>query len=426
MNVLVIGSGAREHALTWKLGQSPINPVLHCAPGNPGMAEQATCHNIAVDDIPGLLALAKAQQVDLTVVGPEVPLSLGIVDAFQAEGLLIFGPRQAAAQLEASKAFAKEIMVLANVPTGGYSHAKTAEQALQALNAYTAPYVIKEDGLAAGKGVTIAATRAEAEAAITAAFAKGMTVVIEEFLHGQELSVLAICDGAHALPLVTAQDFKRAYDQDQGPNTGGMGAYAPVPWASPDLMTRIQTEVLQPVLATMAAQGKPYTGVLYAGLMITPAGDPKVIEFNARFGDPETQVVLPLIAEDLLPILLAAAQGDLSAWVDEGIAIQPQQSAVTVVLAAKGYPGGFEKGLPIQLPQGDLPTGQLVFQAGTQQQTNGPLVCNGGRVISAVGLGTELAIAREQAYQLADAIHFDNRYYRNDIALVASKQAVAL
>jgi phosphoribosylamine---glycine ligase len=423
MNVLVIGSGGREHALIMALAKSPELTQLWAAPGNPGIANLAQCTPIAADAIPQLLAFAQTHAIDLTVVGPEVPLALGIVDAFEAAGLTIFGPSQAAATLESSKAFAKAVMQAANVPTGGYVHAHTATNALVALAEFTPPYVIKEDGLAAGKGVTIAPTKTEAEAAITAAFAKGMTVVIEAFLHGQELSVLALCDGTRALPLVPAQDFKRALDGDQGPNTGGMGAYAPVPWATDDLLNTVKTRVCQPVLAEMAKRGTPFKGVLYAGLMIDDQQQPHVIEFNARFGDPETQVVLPLLDEDLLPLLLAAAQGNLSPWEKTGVAIKPAQSAVTVVLAAQGYPGTVTHGTPIALPTA-LPPHTTVCQAGTALTPAGQLVTQGGRVINAVGTGANLNQARQAAYALAQAVEFNGKTYRTDIAEKAAQLTI--
>jgi phosphoribosylamine---glycine ligase len=424
MKILVIGSGAREHALCHAMQQSPLLTGLHAAPGNPGIAELATCHPIAVDDIAALLTLAKTQGIDLTVVGPELPLSLGIVDAFEAEGLLIFGPSQAAAQLEASKAFAKQLMQHAKVPTGAYIHALHLNTALEALNNFTPPYVIKEDGLAAGKGVTVALARQNAEYAIHAAFAKGMTVVIEDFLPGEELSLLAVCDGKQALPLVPAQDFKRAHDGDTGPNTGGMGAYAPVPWATPALINRIQHEVLNPVLAAMAEQGTPYKGILYAGLMIAPDGTPNVVEFNARFGDPETQVVLPLLAEDIVSLLMASAQGDLSAWTTTSIAIKPDQSAVTVVLAAKGYPSQVEVGQTITTPPATaLDATAYYLHAGTKQDAEtAALLTAGGRVISVLGLGENLTTARHKAYTLADAITFEGKHNRQDIAQSAAER----
>jgi phosphoribosylamine---glycine ligase len=423
MNILVIGSGAREHTLVATLAASPLAAQVYVAPGNPGMLGTATCVPIAADAIGDLLTFATSYAIDLTVVGPEVPLALGIVDAFEASGLTIFGPSQAAARLESSKAFAKAVMQAAAVPTGGYIHATSEAQALAVLTEFTPPYVIKEDGLAAGKGVTVAATQPEAEKAIIQAFAKGMTVVIEEFLPGQELSVLAICDGTHALPLMPAQDFKRALNHDEGPNTGGMGAYAPVPFATADLLETVKTRICLPVLAEMANRGTPFKGVLYAGLMIGPDNQPRVIEFNARFGDPETQVVLPLVAEDLLPVLLAAARGDMTPWADKGgIALHHDRAAVTVVLAAAGYPGTFAKGAPVTLPANPTPH-HWVRHAGTALNANGQLVSSGGRVLNAVGMGATLQNAREQAYALAESITFEGKMMRTDIAEKALMRA---
>jgi phosphoribosylamine---glycine ligase len=415
MNILLVGSGGREHALAWSLAQTP-HAKLHMAPGNPGMAALGTCYpDIKVNDIKALLDLARQLDVDLTVVGPELPLSLGLVDEFEAEGLAVFGPSQAAARLEASKAFAKAVMLAAGVPTGHYRHLLTEADALSALNEFIPPYVIKEDGLAAGKGVTVTPDNTVARQAIQQAFAKGMTVVIESFLPGEELSVLALCDGKMAIPLVAAQDFKRAYDNDQGPNTGGMGAYAPVPWASPYLMAQIQQRVLQPVLREMAQRGTPYKGVLYAGLMIAPDGTPNVIEFNARFGDPETQVVLPLLAEPLYPLLMAAAKGDLSPWQQQGVALAKNKAAVTVVLAAKGYPASPETGDAIVV-ETDPDDTQVLFHAGTLVNPLGQLVTAGGRVLNATGFGSTLAAARLHAYALANQVKFAGKHCRQDIA----------
>ena len=416
MNILLVGGGGREHALAWSLAQTP-GAVLHMAPGNPGMAKWGTCYpDIKVNDIEALLNLARQIQADLTVVGPELPLSLGITDVFEAAGLNIFGPSQAAARLEASKAFAKSVMQAAGVPTGAYRHLLTEAEAIESLADFDPPYVIKEDGLAAGKGVTVTSDLSEARQAVQQAFAKGMTVVIESFLPGEELSVLAVCDGQIALPLVTAQDFKRAYDHDLGPNTGGMGAYAPVPWATDRLMTQVKQLVLQPVLNEMAKRGTPYKGVLYAGLMIAPDGTPNVVEFNARFGDPETQVVLPLLAEPLYPLLKAASEGDLSEWANKGVAVYQDKAAVTVVLAAAGYPAQPLTGHAISV-LGTTNENQALFHAGTVFDAEGQVVTAGGRVISATGFGNTLAAARKQAYNLADKVEFQGKQCRSDIAL---------
>lgn len=419
MKILVLGSGGREHALVWRLAQDHLQGApttnephtLFVAPGNPGMSEYAMCLDINLSDHQGLVAFAKKEAIDLTVVGPEQPLADGIVDVFLAENLAIFGPNQACAQLEASKTFAKQLMAKAGVPTAGYARFENPLAALPHLP--KPPIVVKEDGLAAGKGVTVAQTVEEAERALQKATKKNVPVIIEDFLVGEELSVLAICDGKQAIPLVSAQDFKRAGEGNTGPNTGGMGSIAPVPFVDDALMARVQTDVLDPMMATLKVEGLDYRGVLYAGLMIAPDGTPNVVEFNARFGDPETQVVLPLLDEPLAPILLAAAQGDLSPWEGTGFAIK-DQAAVCVTLASQGYPGQYETGLPIELPS-ELPMNTLLFHAGTGIQPDGALITKGGRVMSAVGFGESLTVAQHHAYQLADAVDFTGKTYRRDI-----------
>ncbi len=417
MKILVIGSGGREHAIGWKLAQSKHQPELFFAPGNPGMAQLGQRLEIEVTDINGLAIFAEKEAINLTIVGPEVPLSLGIVDAFKAKNLAIFGPDKHGAKIEASKAFAKELMAEANIPTAGYSFCQTKEAASEALTKYNAPYVIKEDGLAAGKGVTIAQNQSEAIEAIEAAFQKNMPVVIEEFLTGEELSVLAICDGKVAIPMIGAQDFKKVGEGNTGPNTGGMGAYAPVPFVNQALLTQIQQEILTPMMTTFNKRGIDYRGVLYAGLMIDRNGNPKVIEFNARFGDPETQVVLPLLNDDLVDVCLASAKGNLSNY-SSGFQFN-NQSAVTVVLASEGYPGSYEKLKPITLPS-TVPENALLFQAGTKVMPDQTIVTNGGRVINSVGFGDSLNEARQNAYSLAEIIEFDGCFYRNDIAKEAA------
>lgn len=417
--VLIIGSGGREHALALKLSESRLHPELHFAPGNPGMEPLGQRLEIAVDDIQGLLLHARREGFDLTVVGPEAPLAAGIVDAFKAAGLPIFGPDRAGAQLEASKHFAKELMTEAGVPTAGYAYCTTQDEALSALERFAPPYVIKEDGLAAGKGVTVTASKDEAEAAIEQAMTKHMPVVIEEFLRGEELSVLALCDGTTVLPLVSAQDFKRAGEGDTGPNTGGMGAYAPVPLATPDIMAAIQNRVLSPMLKTLRNRGVDYRGVLYAGLMVPPEGEPNVVEFNVRFGDPETQAVLPLLDEDLLELLLACANGTLDDYAKRGLRFK-NRAAVTVVLTAAGYPGAYEKGRPIRFPD-TLPEGSHLIHAGTKKMPDQTIVTNGGRVLNAVGLGETIEQARERAYQLADSVAFEGKTLRRDIAETPSR-----
>jgi phosphoribosylamine--glycine ligase len=414
MKILVVGSGGREHAIAWKLSQSSTQPTLYFAPGNPGMASLGQRLDIDPLDVQGLLLYAKREGIDLTLVGPEAPLAAGIVDAFEAAGLFIFGPTQAAARMEASKAFAKEIMIEAKVPTARYVHCQTRAEAEAALSTFTPPYVIKQDGLAAGKGVTLAPDLPTAHEALAAAEAAHSPVVIEEFLHGQELSVLAICDGTRAIPLVAAQDHKQIGEGDTGPNTGGMGAYAPVPWVTPALMETVRHRILQPVLETLRAKGILYKGVLYAGLMIAPEGAPSVIEFNARFGDPETQVVLPLLEEDLAEICLASAQGDLIRYEAQGFR-QKSGAAITVVLASAGYPGAFEKGRPLTLPDSS-PDDVLFFHAGTALSRAHGLVTAGGRVISVTTLGQDLAEAKKNAYQATETVEFEGKYCRRDIA----------
>lgn len=414
MKILVIGGGGREHSIAWKLAQSPQKPALYFAPGNPGMASLGQRLEIDPLDIQGLLIYARREGIDLTVVGPEAPLAAGIVDAFQAAGLLIFGPNKAAARLEASKAFAKEMMHRAQVPTAGYRFCTTEVEAEQALSGFSPPYVIKQDGLAAGKGVTIAANAADAVQAIGESFEAGVPVVIEEFLQGQEISILAVCDGTRALPLVGAQDHKKVGEGDSGPNTGGMGAYAPVPFADEALIQKVQDRVFDPVMRTLADEGIQYRGILYAGLMVTPDGEPFVIEFNARFGDPETQVILPLMADDLVEVCLASARGDLSGFAQTGIRFDENRSAVTVVLASEGYPGSYEKGKPIAFPE-STPEDVLVFHAGTALSREKGIVTAGGRVLNVTGLGASLQEAREKAYAVADQIRFAGKFYRKDI-----------
>lgn len=420
MRILVIGSGGREHAIAHQLAQSPKKPELFFAPGNPGMAHLGQRLDIDVMDLQGLLLFAQKEQIDLTVVGPEAPLAAGIVDLFDSKGLLVFGPNQKAAQLEASKAFAKQLMQEYKIPTAGYRFCLTQDEAFEALSEFMAPYVIKEDGLAAGKGVTIAPTLDEAKAAIERAFAKNMPVVIEEFMQGEELSVLALCDGQRAIPMVSAQDFKRVGDNNEGPNTGGMGAYAPVPLATPEVMAIIQEQILTPMMKAFQQEGIEYRGILYAGLMIDNPAKPKVVEFNVRFGDPETEVVLPLLEDDLVDLLTASAQGDLSTY-QSGLRFS-DQAAVTVVMASKGYPGDFEKGIPIEFPKD---SDALIFHAGSKLMPDQSIVTAGGRVLNVVGLGKTIAEAREKAYQTVAKISCPNLFNRSDIAKNPS-QAKAL
>ncbi len=420
--VLVLGSGGREHALLEALSRSPQAPALFVAPGNAGCYNLATGVDMQADDVPAVLNFVQAEDIDFVVVGPEAPLVAGVVDALDAQGILVFGPSQAAAQLEASKHYAKQIMGKAGVPTAGFAYCKTRQDAEIALANFTAPYVIKEDGLAAGKGVTVAETLAEAHEALARAEAKHSPVVIEEFLEGVELSVLAIADGKVAIPLISAQDFKRVGDNDTGKNTGGMGAYAPVPFVDDALLATVQATILDPMMKTMQAENAPFKGILYAGLMIHPNGKPFVVEFNVRFGDPETQVVLPLLQDriDVLALLMDSAKGDLSPWQGVHALQEPTQKAVTVVVAAEGYPQAYVSGQVISLPNA-LPNGVNVFHAGTKRQPSGELISVGGRVLTVTAVADTLVDARTQAYGAIDTIDFPQSFTRSDIALKASE-----
>ena len=417
MRVLVVGSGGREHALVWKLAQSPRVEQLYAAPGNPGMAAQAECIDIKADDVEGLLDFARKTGIDLTVVGPEAPLVKGIVDAFRSAGLQIFGPTAAAARLEGSKVFAKNLFKKYSIPTARFEVFDDAAAARAYAATYTdqgLPVVIKADGLAAGKGVVVAADQAEAEGAITSIMqdksfgASGDQVVVEECLVGQELSFFAISDGQSFVPLLSAQDHKRIFDGDQGPNTGGMGAYTNPPLYTAELHQRIVTEVIQPTIDAMRREGCPYTGVLYAGLMITAEG-PKVLEYNARFGDPETQVLMPMIKSDLITLLEGSARGDLA-----GVPVEIESGAcVGVVLASGGYPASYQKGKVIEgLP--DLAPETLVFHAGTALR-DGLLVTDGGRVLAVVCRGSSIREAIDTVYREVAKISFEAMYYRRDI-----------
>ncbi|MCB8977666.1 MAG: phosphoribosylamine--glycine ligase [Ardenticatenaceae bacterium] len=416
LKVLIVGSGGREHALTWKIGQSSRVAEIFVAPGNAGTAVSAQNIPIKDSNIDELLNFAQEKQIDLTVVGPEVPLALGIVDAFQAVGLKIFGPTQAAAQLEASKAFAKEFMHKLGIPTAVSHTVTNFEDAVETLhcNVSTNGIVVKASGLAAGKGVVVCDDAAQAEAAlremlVDGAFgAAGSEVVIEERLSGPELSLLVLTDGQTAVPLSPARDHKRAYDDDQGPNTGGMGAFAPPPDVDNALIEQIMQTIVQPTIDGMAALGTPYVGVLYAGLMLTTDG-PKVIEFNCRFGDPETQVVLPLLESDLVELMLACVNGRLT---PDMVQIHPGACA-TVVMAAPGYPASYPKGLPITGLDA-LPEDVMVFHAGTAQK-DGQLVTNGGRVLAMTARGDDLGTAVSRAYAGVEQIHFEDAHYRKDI-----------
>jgi len=416
MKVLVIGGGGREHALVWKIAQSPLVKEIFCAPGNPGIAAQATCVNLAVEDLEGLLAFARQNAVDLTVVGPELPLTLGIVDRFREAGLAIFGPDARAARLEGSKAFCKEMMVKCGVPTAAYGAFTDREAALDFIRKQGAPIVVKADGLAAGKGVVVAATLEEAVAAVDMCLTDkafgdaGKTLVIEEFLAGEEASFLAFTDGKRIVPLASSQDHKAVFDGDKGPNTGGMGAYSPAPVVTGELHDEIIAKVFEPLVAGMAAEGCPYQGILYAGLMID-RGRIEVLEFNARFGDPETQPLLARLKSDIVPVLLACAKGDL-----EGIELQwHDKAAVCVVMASGGYPAEYEKGFPIRgLEAAAAIEDLMVFHAGTAEQ-DGNIVNTGGRVLGVTGLGTTVAEAIEKAYEGVRLIRWEGAQYRTDI-----------
>jgi phosphoribosylamine--glycine ligase len=416
MKVFVIGGGGREHALVWKIAQSPLVEKVFCAPGNPGIARQAECVNLAVDDIEGLLAFAQDQGIGLTVVGPELPLTLGLVDRFQAAGQVVFGADRKAAQIEGSKAFCKDLMAKYGIPTAAYGVFDQREAAVAFIEKNGAPIVVKADGLAAGKGVVVARTVAEAVAAVDAAMvdavfgAAGKRLVIEEFLEGEEASFLAFTDGKRILPLASAQDHKPVFDDDRGPNTGGMGAYSPAPVVTPEIHAKIVAQVLEPTIAGMAAEGCPYRGILYAGVMVR-GGEIKVLEFNARFGDPEAQPLLARFKSDLVPVLLACARGDLA-----GVSIEwHDQAAVCVVMASGGYPGDFVKGYPIQgIESAEALEDLVVFHAGTTLK-DGQVVNNSGRVLGVTGLGATVADAIARAYSGVARISWRDAHFRRDI-----------
>jgi phosphoribosylamine--glycine ligase len=418
VKVLVIGSGGREHALAWKLLQSERVQEVFCIPGNGGTAKLERCRNwaLAAHDVEGIARVALVNNIALVVIGPEVPLADGMADYLQKQGLTVFGPTQAGAQIEASKSWAKALMQAAKIPTAKAAVFTDSDAAVAYIKEQGAPIVVKADGLAAGKGVTVAQTVEEAVAAVESAFSgqfgtAGQRLVIEEFLSGQEVSVLAVTDGITIHPLLPAQDHKRIGDGDTGPNTGGMGAYAPAPIATPALMERIQQEILEPTIAALRQQGIDYRGILYAGLIITPAGDPKVIEFNCRFGDPETQAVLPLLETPLETLLLACAQQRLAQMLP--LQWKPGASAC-VVIAAEGYPETYKKGIAIQGIEQAEATGAIVFHAGTRLKQQ--LVTDGGRVLGVTATGASFAEAVSRAYDAVNCIQFEGMYYRRDIA----------
>ena len=418
MRVLVVGSGGREHALCWAIGASPLCDALFCAPGNAGIANEAECVAIAADDIDGLLAFCRDSAIDFVVVGPEAPLVAGLVDRLEAAGIKAFGPTAAAAELEGSKAFMKDLCARHGIPTAAYARFADPDAAKAHIAEQGAPIVVKADGLAAGKGVVVAASEDAALAAVDAALveqafgAAGAEVIIEECLTGPEVSVFALVDGTTVLPLAAAQDHKRAYDDDRGPNTGGMGAFSPSPLLDDALQARVMEEIIRPTVSAMAAEGRPYKGVLYAGLMLTPDG-PKLLEYNVRFGDPECQVLMARLKSDLLPVLIASRDGVLAnvdlRWHD--------MAAVCVVMATEGYPGAYRKGDPIGgLEDAGAAGGVTVFHAGTKAGPDGEVLANGGRVLGVTATGGDVPAAREAAYAAIDRIDWPGGFCRRDIA----------
>uniref|UniRef100_Q07HQ2 Phosphoribosylamine--glycine ligase n=1 Tax=Rhodopseudomonas palustris (strain BisA53) TaxID=316055 RepID=Q07HQ2_RHOP5 len=422
MKVLLLGSGGREHALAWKIAASPLVDKLWCAPGNAGIAREAECIALDAADHDAVIAFSRQNAVDLVVVGPEAPLVAGLVDALTKAGIKTFGPSQGAAQLEGSKSFTKEICTEAGIPTAGYGHFRDLAAAKAYLQTQGAPIVIKADGLAAGKGVVVAMTMAEADAALDMMFdggfgAAGAEVVIEEFMQGEEASFFVLCDGDHALPLATAQDHKRVFDGDLGPNTGGMGAYSPAPVMTEAVCAQVMDRIINPTLRAMAARGTPYKGVLFAGLMITAEG-PKLIEYNVRFGDPECQVLMLRLKSDLVPALLAACDGELHhidlRWSDA--------PALTVVMAAKGYPGDYAKGSLIEgLDEAAAIEGVEIFHAGTKADGD-RILANGGRVLNVTATGASVADAQRRAYQAVDRLRWPDGFCRRDIGWQAIKR----
>ena len=423
MKILVVGSGGREHAIIWKLAQSPRKPTLYCAPGNAGIASLATCVPLTVDNICGLKDFALQEKIDLTVIGPEVPLALGIVDEFRKSKLRIFGPTKNAARVEASKIFSKDVMAQAKIRTAQAESFEKVADALAYVERHELPVVIKADGLAQGKGVIIATTHTQARQAIVDAMEKavfgqaGKQVLIEQFLDGEELTIMAFTDGQTVVPMPSAQDHKRVGDGDTGLNTGGMGAYCPAPLGTAELHARVTHEVLQPMVGAMARLGSPFQGVLYAGLMVVK-GTPYVLEFNARMGDPETQVVLPLLRTDLLDVLDAVVEHRL----DQLVVEWHRDAAVCVVMASGGYPGSYRQGVTIHGLPSTIPasTTSMVFHAGTTQREN-EIVTAGGRVLGILGRGPTLSDAQREAYQVVSTISFEGCHFRKDIAHRALK-----
>jgi phosphoribosylamine--glycine ligase len=415
MNILLLGSGGREHALAWKMAASPLADRLYCAPGNAGIAQEAECVALDIADHGAVIAFCRERHIDLVVVGPEAPLCAGIVDDLEAAGIKAFGPTRAAARLEGSKGFTKDLCHANGIPTAAYERFRSAEAAKTYLRARGAPIVVKADGLAAGKGVVVAQSVAEAEAAVDMMFGGGLgeaggEVVIEDFLAGEEASFFALCDGETAIALTTAQDHKRAFDGDQGPNTGGMGAYSPAPNIDAAMSARVMAEIITPTLRAMQAMGAPYKGVLYAGLMITADG-PKLIEYNARFGDPETQVLMLRLMSDLVPALLASRDGQLKSF---DLRWYPDP-ALTVVMAAKGYPGHYARGSLIEgLDEAAKVEGVEIFHAGTKADGN-RILANGGRVLDVSAIGKTVKEAQARVYEAISRIRWPQGFYRHDI-----------
>jgi phosphoribosylamine--glycine ligase len=419
MNILLLGSGGREHALAWKIAASPLVDRLYCAPGNAGIAQEAECVALDVADHAAVIAFCRTNKIDLVVVGPEAPLVAGLVDDLAAAGLKAFGPSRAAARLEGSKGFTKDLCRANNIPTAAYERFTAAGPAKAYVRKMGAPIVVKADGLAAGKGVVVAQSIDEAEAAIDAICSEGAgaALVVEEFLDGEEASFFVLSDGGHVLPLATAQDHKRAFDGDRGPNTGGMGAYSPAPVMTPPMCARALDEIVRPTIRAMKAQGAPYKGVLYAGLMITAAG-PKLIEYNVRFGDPECQVLMLRLMSDIVPALVATHDGMLGSfdlrWYED--------AALTVVMAAKGYPGAYQKGTPIEgLDAAAAVEGVEIFHAGTTAD-DGRVRANGGRVLNVSALGRTVGDAQARAYRAIDQIRWPEGFCRRDIGWQAVKR----
>jgi phosphoribosylamine---glycine ligase len=422
MNILLLGSGGREHALAWKIAGSPLLTKLWCAPGNAGIAREAECVALDVTNHAAVTAFCNTNAVELVVVGPETPLAAGIVDDLEAAGIKAFGPSKKASQLEASKGFTKALCSEFGIPTGAYRRCTSAAEALDYVRVQGAPIVVKADGLAAGKGVVVAETLREAEDAIAMMFegafgSAGAEVVIEEFLEGREVSFFALCDGDTAIPLASAQDHKRVFDHDQGPNTGGMGAYSPTPFVTAEIHDQIMDRIIRPTVAGMKVRGTPFRGVLYAGVMLTKDG-PKLFEFNVRFGDPECQVLMLRMMSDIVPAFLAACDGELRhfdlRWYPE--------PAITVVMAAKGYPGDYTKGTRIEgLDEAATIDGVEIFHAGTIEK-DGAILANGGRVLNVCALGKTITEAQARAYQAIDRINWPDGFCRRDIGWQAVEQ----